>query len=263
MPAVRHYGAVNWRGLAILYRRGVERYLSQWVESLAGPVATSLLFLAVFVLARGGGSQGLWPGVDSASFIGAGIVIFSACHSAFETLAVNILYDKMEGMVKDLLASPLTALETMIGWLASAVTNGCITALAVSLAMLPFVEWRLALPFSLVGFALLATLLFGLMGLLVGLWASKWDHFAMAETFLILPLALLSGTFYLARDLPSVGAAILEGNPVFYAFDGFRSGLLGRADSDTTIGWLYLTGLCLVLGVLGWRLVASGWRLKD
>ncbi len=263
MLVVRHYGPVNWRGLAILYRRGVERYLSQWVESLAGPVATSLLFLAVFVLARGGGSQGLWPGVDSASFVGAGIVIFSACHSAFETLAVNILYDKMEGMLKDLLASPLTALETLVGWIASAITNGCITATAVGLAMLPFVEWRLALPVNLIGFALLATLLFGLMGLLVGLWASKWDHFAMAETFLILPLALLSGTFYLQRDLPPLGAAVLDANPVFYAFDGFRSGLLGRMDSDPTVGWLYLGGLCLALGILAWRLVSTGWRLKD
>ncbi len=261
MLAVREFGLVNGRGLMALCRRGIGRFLSQWMQSLAGPLASSFLFLLVFVLARGGRGE-VWPGVDWASFIAGGIVMFAACHAAFESLAMNLLHDKMEGMMQDVVAAPLTPLEIVLGWVAAALVNGLMAGGLVGLAMLPFVNWYLAWPLSSLLFALLGILLFALVGLLVGLWAEKWDHYAVAETFLILPLALLSGTFYLKDDLPELGETLLQLNPVFYAFDGFRAGLLGRADSTASVGKVYLLALCLLLGLFVWRLVARSWRLK-
>ncbi|MEQ8654199.1 MAG: ABC transporter permease [Kiloniellales bacterium] len=261
MLAVRDFGLMNGRGLFVLTRRGVERFFAQWMESLAGPLASSFLFLLVFVLARGGRGD-VWPGVDWASFIAGGIVMFAACHAAFESLAMNLLHDKMEGMMQDVVAAPLTALEIVLAWVAGAVVNGLVVGALVGLAMMAFVDWHLFWPLSSLLFAFLGVLLFALVGLLVGLWAEKWDHYAFAEAFLILPLALLSGTFYLKEDLPPLGEILLQLNPVFYAFDGFRAGLLGRADSSAPIGQIYLLSLCLLLGVLAWRLVARSWRLK-
>ncbi len=261
MLAVREFGLVNGRGLMVLCRRGIGRFLAQWQESLAGPLASSFLFLLVFVLARGGRGD-VWPGVDWASFIAGGIVMFSACHAAFESLAMNLLHDKMEGMMQDVVAAPLTPLEIVLGWLSSAVVNGFLVGCLVGLVMMPFVDWHLIWPLSSLLFALLGILLFALVGLLVGLWAEKWDHYAFAETFLILPLALLSGTFYLKEDLPAMGETLLQLNPVFYAFDGFRAGLLGRADSSALVGQAYLLALCLLLALLAWQLVARSWRLK-
>ncbi|GAB5470765.1 MAG: ABC transporter permease [Rhodospirillales bacterium] len=249
--------------MGVLYRRGVQRYFGQWVESLAGPVASALLFLAIFVLARGTEGDRVWPGIDSASFVGAGMVMVAACYTAFETLAMNLLYEKMEGIVKDLLVSPLTALEILLAWLAAAITNGAITAVVVMIAMLPFVEWSFAWPQQSLVFGLAGLALFAVVGLLVGLWARTWDHYALSETFFILPLTFLSGTFYLQRDLPDLGAAILDANPVFYVFDGFRAGLLGRADSDPLVGLAVILGLALLLSGLAWTLLARGWHLKD
>ncbi len=51
--AIRHFGAVNGRGLWTLYRRELVRFLRYSWESLGGPAVSSLLFLAVFVLAFG------------------------------------------------------------------------------------------------------------------------------------------------------------------------------------------------------------------
>ncbi|MEO1193431.1 MAG: ABC transporter permease [Pseudomonadota bacterium] len=261
--AVRRFGRVNWRGLAALYQRGVQRYLTQWVESLIGPLASALLFLVIFVLARGEGDADIWPGIDTPSFVGAGLVMVAASYTAFETLAMNLLYEKIEGVIKDLLAAPLSALEILVAWLAAALTNGLITAAAVMLVMQPFVDWSFAQPLKLLVFAVLGLLLFALVGLLAGLWARTWDHYALAETLFILPLTFLSGVFYLGRDLPAFGQDLLAGNPIFYAYDGFRSGLLGRADSDPLVGAAYLLGLLALLAALAWSLLARGWRLKD
>ncbi len=88
------------------------------------------------------------------------------------------------------------------------------------------------------------------------------------EDLPILPLAFLSGTFYLQEDLPPLGRALLDVNPAFYAFDGFRADLLGYADSAAVVGFGYLSLLCLGLVLLAWRLgctglAAQGLRLGD
>lgn len=258
----RRFGPVNWRGFWTLYSRGVRRHGKGWRDSIAGPCVSSLLFLTVFMLARSQDAGAPWPGLDLASFIAPGLVAFAFCHAAFEAMGAYLIYDKMEGMIQDLLAAPLTPLELLAGMALGAATAGLITGSAVLLVFLPFVAWPTLQPLTLLGFAAAGALLFALVGFLVGLWARKWDHYSAAESFLMLPLGLLSGTFFLRGELPPVGAEILLGNPVFHVIDGFRAGLLGRSDGDPVLGALLLTFVLLSLGLVAWRLVVRGWHLK-
>jgi len=259
----RRFGAVNWRGLWTLYRRGLLRHAVSWRQAVAGPCVSAALFLAVFVLARQEiAAAPIWPGVEVASFVVPGLVAFAFCHAAFEAMGAYLLYDKMEGVVQDLLAAPLTPLELVLGLALGAASAGLVTGAAVLLIFLPFVDWPAALPLQSLPFALLGALLFALVGRLVGLWARKWDHYSAAESFLMLPLGLLSGTFFLRAELPPVGADLLLGNPVFHVIDGFRAGLLGRSDGDPWFGAPLLVIVVLLLGLVAWRLVVRGWHLK-
>src|SRR3546814_3216209 len=52
------------------------------------------------------------------------------------------------------------------------------------------------------GFAAAMALLFALLGIIVGLWAERWDHYGAVEGFVIVPLGLLSGTFFSVARLP-------------------------------------------------------------
>src|SRR3546814_14368612 len=52
---VRHIGRVNWRGLWTLYMKEVRRFLNVFTQTLLAPMVTTLLFLAIFTLALGGG----------------------------------------------------------------------------------------------------------------------------------------------------------------------------------------------------------------
>ena len=56
-PRLRSFGAVNWIGLWTLYVKEVRRFLKVFMQTVAAPVVTTLLFLAVFVLALGGGGR--------------------------------------------------------------------------------------------------------------------------------------------------------------------------------------------------------------
>jgi ABC-2 type transport system permease protein len=260
-PSPRRFGIVNWRGVWTLYARGVMRFFKFAWESLGGPCVSSLLFLAVFVLALGG-SQQTMAGVSVAQFVAPGIVLFSLAHSAFENAAFPVLYDKLEGMIADILMAPLTPLELVTGYVLSAVTNGLVTGAVIVALVAIFVELPISDLGAAVGFAVLSALLFALIGTLVGLWADKWEHYSAAETFLILPLGLLSGTFFTLSSLPEVGQTLLRVNPIFYAIDGFRYGFIGHADVEVAWGAAVLTGLSVLLWALTWRLFSVGYKLK-
>jgi len=261
VPQPRHFGWVNWRGLWTLYRRGAFRYLRYGVESIGGPAVSSLLFLAVFSLALGGRGE-MVPGFTLVQFIAPGIIIFSLTHSAFEGAATPLIYDKMEGMIGDVIGAPLTPIEITAGYLLSATGNGLITGAVVLALMAVFVDMTPHAPLAVLGFAIAASALFALIGMVVGLWADRWDNYSAAETFLILPIGLLSGAFFTLRGVPEGARWLFDLNPVFHAVQGFRYGFIGAAEAPVAVSAAVLVGLDLVLGVLVWLLIALGYKIK-
>ena len=260
-PRARHFGPVNWRGMWSLYRREQLRFLRYAGESIAGPAMSSLMFLAIFQLALGGGADPQ-PGVTLAQFLAPGIVMFSLTHSAFESAAVGIFHDKIEGMIGDILGAPMTALEVVGAFTLSAASNALITATVILALMAVFVDLPLHAPHAVLGFAGAAALLFALVGLIVGICAERWDHFSAAETFLVFPIALLSGAFFPVANLPEQAQWLFRANPVFHALEGFRYGFTGQAHEPPVLAAGVLLAMIAVLGVLAWRLFAKGYKLK-
>ncbi len=257
----RRYGRVNWLGLWSHYRRGIHRFLDFAWESLGGPCVFTLMFLAVFVVAFGAERE-VAPGVTYTSFIAPGLVMFSLCYTAFEMAGFSVLDDKNNRTIEDLLAAPLTALEVMAGYVLSAMACAMMSGALVGLVVAVFVGLPVQAPLTILGFALLGTLLFALLGTLVGLWADKWDHYSFADSFLILPLGLLSGTFFPIVSLPELGQALIAFNPVFYVIDGFRGAFIGYAETTAWQGFLLVGLLDLLLAGLVWRLFARGYKIK-
>jgi ABC-2 type transport system permease protein len=259
--SARAVSVPNWLGLWTLYRRQLTAFLRFGLESIGGPLVSSLLFLAVFVLALAG-RQEMLPGIGVAQFVAPGLVAFALTHSAFDMGAFPVLHDKLEGMIQDITMAPLSPLELLAGYVLAAATAGLINAAVILAAVSVFVPLPMVAVGQALGFALLLAALFALLGMLVGLWANKWDHYSAAETFLVMPLGLLSGSFFSIQMLPEAGQAILRANPVFYGIDGFRAGILGHAESQPWLGVALLLAVELALVVFLWCLVARGYKIR-
>jgi len=260
-PAPRVLRTPNWVGLWTLYRRQLTAFLRFGLESISGPLVSSLLFLAVFVLALAGREEML-PGIGVAEFVAPGLVAFALAHSAFDMGAFPVLHDKLEGMIQDVAMAPLSALEIVAGYVLSAATAALLNAAAILAVVALFVPLAFASAAQALLFAGLLALLFALVGMLVGLWADKWDHYSAAETFLIMPLGLLSGTFFSIATLPEAGQALMRANPVFYGIDGFRAGILGASESEAWLGAVLLVVIEIGLVLVLWRLVARGYKIR-
>jgi ABC-2 type transport system permease protein len=260
-PAMpRRYGAVNWRGLWALCLKDLHRAYKSFRYSVLGPVVSNLLFLAIFAVARGSGAY--VGDLTFLQFLVPGLVVFAVCETAYSTSSESLLFDKMEGMIADTLMAPLTPTELTIGYACSSAATGLLTGMAVALPMLLAVPLPVPSLPLLLFFAVGGALMHGLLGILVGLWAERWDHHAAALTFIVIPFGYLSGTFYSVASLPPLAGSMARLNPVFYVIDGFRAGSTGRAEGSPLVGMAVVALVVLGLAICARRLFRIGYKLK-
>jgi ABC-2 type transport system permease protein len=118
-------------------------------------------------------------------------------------------------------------------------------------------------PFILILFTFFSSFILGNIGIIVGLWAEKFDHMASATNFVIIPLSFLSGTFYTTDKLPGFLQAISNANPFFYMIDGFRYSFIGNADGSIKIGIIYLIILSFLSWLASYILFRKGYKIKS
>jgi ABC-2 type transport system permease protein len=165
---------------------------------------------------------------------------------------------------------PLSEIELMLGLVGASVTRALAVGvvLGVAVELWPGVELGLPHVWAIVWFGLMGAILLALVGLITSMWAEKFDHNAAVTNFIVTPLTMLSGTFYVIDNLAPVFQTISRLNPIFYVISGFRFGFLGQSDIGSTNmavlhGAIGLGVLNLVLGVVTYQLLKSGWKLKS
>ncbi|MCW5646606.1 MAG: ABC transporter permease [Sphingopyxis sp.] len=266
-PGVPHIRALNVPGMLALYVKEVRRFFKVQLQTIWAPAITTLLFLAIFTVALGGAGRQV-IGVPFADFIAPGLIMMAMLQNSFANSSFSLLVGKIQGTIVDYLMPPLAVGELMIALVGAAITRAILVGFALWLAMSlwPGVHvgadhlWAVAL------FAILGAMMLGFLGLITSVWAEKFDHAAAVTNFVVTPLALLSGTFYSVDRLAPWFQTIAHGNPVYYAIMGFRYGFIGTVDStiahpvQTAI--LVLVAANIVLGLVTYRLLASGWKLK-
>ena len=260
-PRARRIGWLNRIGLWTLFWRDLLRDLEIWKITIAAPALQAVLFALIFQLALGGASLTM-GGLDFAAFLVPGLVAFVVLERGFESTAYMMVYDKLEGMITDVIGAPLTAAEMVTGFAIMAAVSAVITGFATWLALLPFLAAAPAAPGTLLVFAFGGGLMMGLVGLAGGLWADKWDHISGVQSFVVIPVIYMSGVFFSLDRLPAQLRVIAELNPVYYVIDGVRYGLSGSAEADPQTGLAVTAAVVAALWLLCWRLLATGYKLK-
>src|SRR6476469_3713987 len=255
---------VNWGGLKTLYIKEVRRFFKVQMQTVWAPGITTLLYLAIFTVALGRGGKTVM-GISYASFIAPGLIVMAMIQNAFANSSFSLLVGKIQGNIVDYLMPPLSTGELMAGLIGAAVTRAFFVGFAVWVVMLlwPGVSVDMRRPELVLWFGLMGALLLSFLGLLTSLWADKFDHAAAVTNFVVTPLSLLSGTFYSVTQLAPAFRAVSHANPFFYVLSGFRAGFLGISDSPLWIGAIGLLVLNVLLWMLCYGLLKSGWKIKN
>jgi len=256
-------GRINIIGVATLYRREVQRFMTVALQTLAAPVITSVLFLLVFSVAIGNRGN-LAGGVDFVVFLVPGLIMMNVLQNAFANTSSSLVISKVQGNIIDLLMPPLGPGELLFGLATAGMTRGVCVGIVTAVTLVSLGGHGLPIyPLIALAYLLLGSLALSFAGILAGIWANKFDEMAAITNFIVQPLTFLSGTFYSINRLPAPFDMMAALNPVFYAIDGFRYGMIGVADRSLLTGFLCLCAVNLGLGVLCYRALSSGYRLKS
>jgi ABC-2 type transport system permease protein len=258
----KKFGYVNWIGFWTLYKKEVLRFLIVAVQTVVSPLVTSLLFLLVLSLAIGNG-RGDVLGFPFTTFLAPGLIAMQVIQQAFSHSSSSIMIGKIQGNIVDILYAPLTAGEITLATNLAACTRSIIIAFVSVFVFTFIIDLKFYNFFYVLAFTFLGAFILSSIGIIIGLWAEKFDHMASATNFIIVPLSFLSGTFYSIDRLPNVLKNVSELNPFFYIIDGFRYGFLGVSDGSIKFGLFYLILLSFITWFAAFILFKKGYKIKS
>ena len=196
------------------------------------------------------------------NFLFPGLIMMTIIQNAFMNNSSSILMSKVQGNIVDLLMPPLSNVEIILAFTLAGITRGLASAVACALVMMPFIEVTVYNLWIILIFAILASAIMSLIGMISGIWAEKWDHLGTVGNFVIVPLSFLSGTFYSITVLPDAIQRASLINPFFYMIDGFRFGFLGASDSSISHAFTILIIVLISLIVINYLMLKTGYKLR-
>jgi ABC-2 type transport system permease protein len=253
--------AERHRGLLWLTAREVARVFKLWLQTVVAPVLSSFLFILVFGLALGGRIRQV-NGVEYDIFIVPGLITMAMVQAAYSNNSSSVFQARFDRYIHDVLAAPMRNWEVNVGLS----LGGAVRALAIGASLLGLsllaTDVPVREPAVLALAVALALVLFSALGVVVGIYASSWDHHAFVNNLVILPLTFLGGVFYSVDRLPSPWQEISHANPIFYLIEAIRYGFLGTSDVSVALSLAVTAAMAAaVVAWSGW-LFATGRRLK-
>lgn len=252
----------NWVGLYTLIRREVGRTKRVIGQAVLAPFATAVLYIFVFGYVVGGKIETI-EGIEYISFVFPGVFTMNLVMAVFSSTSFSIYFMKFQKTLEDMLTLPISYTELVISLISSGVFRALVISLSLSLVAIMFGVNELAHPFALLLYVLLISMLFGLLGLVAGIWAdNSFEKFGIITNFVLTPLSFLGGAFYSVHMLPSAWQFIVYLNPVFYAVDGIRYSLTGYHEAPLLLGIAVLGGLSLIALTSCVYIFKTGWKLR-
>ncbi len=252
---------INTIGVATLCKREIWRFMKVWNQTLVAPVITTLLFLAVLMLAMGS-SERMIDHVPYGQFIAPGLIMMAIVQNAFANTSSSLMLAKIQGVIIDILMPPLTGSETVFCMVIGGVVRGTLVGIVVMAAVYMFIPFSLLHPWIGFFYVISASVMLALLGILTGIWSQSFDQLSAITNYIITPLSFLSGTFYSIKQLPEFWYYICHFNPFFYMIDGFRYATVGYTDGTVAMGVVVMTVTNIVLWVVTTILFSKGYRLK-
>lgn len=235
-----------------LVRREVFRVVRLWKQTIFPSVISTVLYFSIFGVILGA-RVGTIDGVDYISFVSPGLVMLALVTNSYTNTAFCVLIDKFHRSFEELLSSPMSDHQIIVGFIMGGVFRGMVCGLVVWLTAYLFVGYLMLYPISFVFSSLLTAVCFSLMGFLNGLFAKTFDDLTVTTTFLLNPLIMLGGVFYSVTMLSPTWQMVAWINPLLYVGNLFRFCMIGVSNIEPIWVCSVLLALSVVMyGLIRW-----------
>ena len=253
---------MNFEAVKSIYLFEMARTRRTLLQSVVSPVISTSLYFIVFGAAIGSRIQEI-EGVSYGAFITPGLIMLTLLTQCVGNGSFGIYFPKFTGTIYELLSSPVSMLEIVLGYVGAAATKGMMIGLIILATASLFVDLSIAHPFVMLLFFVLTAITFSLFGFIIGIWAKDFEQLNLIPMLVIPPLVFLGGSFYSIDMLPPFWQAVSHFNPVLYLISGFRWSFFEIADVNPVASLAIIIGvLAVLMGLLTW-IFRTGYRLRN
>ena len=252
---------MNFYAIKAIYLFEMARTWRTLMQSIASPVLSTSLYFIVFGTAIGSRMAQI-DGVSYGAFIVPGLIMLSILTESISNAAFGIYMPKFTGTIYEILSAPISAMETVIGYVGAAATKSIIIGTIILVTARLFVDFTIVHPVWMIAFLVLTSVTFSLFGFIIGIWADSFQKLQVVPLMIVTPLAFLGGSFYSINMLPPFWQTIALFNPVVYLVSGFRWSFYGIADVGVGLSLgMTVVFMTLCLTIIWW-IFRTGYRIK-
>jgi ABC-2 type transport system permease protein len=252
---------MNLHAIKAIYLFEMARTWRTLMQSIASPVLSTSLYFIVFGSAIGSRMAEI-DGVSYGAYIVPGLIMLTVLTESTSNSSFGIYMPKFSGTIYEILSAPISALEIVLGYVGAAASKSIVLGLIILLTARLFVDFSIAHPVWMLGFLLLTSVSFSLLGFIIGIWADSFEKLQVVPLMIIAPLAFLGGSFYSIHMLPPLWQKITLFNPVVYLVSGFRWSFYGVSDVNVGVSLSMIAVFIVIcLGVITW-MFKTGYKIK-
>jgi ABC-2 type transport system permease protein len=253
---------VNWVGLWTIIRREWSRVMRVPIQAFIAPWLSALMFIFVFGYVVGGRIATI-GGHRYIEFVLPGVLMLNVVNAAFLQSTSQIYFQRFLRYIEETLVSPLSYVEMIAGSLVMTIVRSVVTAVGILLIGTAFGATHVTSFLEFLFWIVSVSIIFGLLGIAIGLWANNFEQLTMLNVFFIAPLSFVGGVFNTVKMLPGWLSWIAWGNPFFYFINGLRHSMIGFNEAPEGLGISVTLTLMVVMSLFVWRLFSIGYGLRE
>jgi ABC-2 type transport system permease protein len=253
---------MNIEAIKSIYFFEMARTRRTLLQSVVSPVISTSLYFIVFGAAIGRRIQEI-DGVSYGAFITPGLMMLTLLTQCIGNGSFGIYFPKFTGTIYEVLSSPISMIEIVLGYVGAAATKGLMIGTIILATASLFVDLSIAHPLVMLFFFVLTAITFSLFGFIIGIWAKDFEQLNVIPMLVVPPLVFLGGSFYSIDMLPPFWQTVSHFNPVLYLINGFRWSFFEVSDVDPLASAaIILVFLAFCMSVLTW-IFRTGYKLRS
>ncbi len=250
-------------GFRTLIKREIMRFFVVFTQTILPSLISAALFIFVFGYSIGRNLNIQIQGQSYLQYLVPGLVMMHLIEAPYANTSSSLFMSRWHNLIQELLLSPLSYLEMVLGLLIGGIVRGLIVGGGVYAISLFFVQFSFHSVWIVLYFFITVTFIFSCLGILAGLWAEGFEKLSLWSTFVITPLVYFGGVFHSIQMMPPWLKAAGRANPIFYLVSGLRYGMIGVSDVDVRVCMILAAVMAVALFCLVVHLFRIGYKLRS
>lgn len=253
---------INWIGLFTIVRREVSRMMRVPIQAFVAPWISALLFIFIFGFVVGGRIATI-GGHRYIEFVLPGVLMINIVNASFLQSSSAIYFSRFLHFIEETLVSPMSYVEMIAGSLSVVVVRSTVTAIGIMLMGIGFGATSIASLPEFLFWVVAISMIFGLLGIVIGLWAKSFEQLNVLTVFFISPLSMVGGVFNTINMLPAWLRWLAYANPFFYFTNGIRHSMIGFSETPQALGYGLTVAAVVAMFLVVLQLYSKGYGLRE